>query len=123
MTPEIERPGVHVPGPFTSNPRGTDDADSSERLCSLGCGSPAVAMPLTWSLCPTCHPVWLDKIRERVAMLDRERTVGVGRPVCIVDGWPSPWMRLRCDRCPREWVGIHGETCPTCEKYADVERW
>lgn len=119
MTPDDERPGVHVPEPFLSHPSGLD-TDDSTRLCVSCNSAPAEALRLTSRLCPECHFSWHEELirkDDERKRRERERTVGFGDAYAVADGWPSDFFYLKCDRCPRVWVGRDGEVCGSCLKW------
>ena len=134
MTPDEERPGVHVPGPSLSRLCELDTVEVTPDVCAVCRVARAEAMHLTSALCGPCWSRWWDGMRLRhpeharpcqgfecrVCASERERrerTVGVGRELHPADGWPFPWMWLRCDRCPRKWVGVEWEVCSACARW------
>jgi hypothetical protein len=119
VTPYDERPGVHVPGPFQSHPEGLDTGHSTA-LCATCKTSYSEALLISRSLCQRCHrEFYAELVRkdEERKRLERERTVGFGEAYAVADGGPRDFFYLRCDRCPRVWVGRDGEVCDSCYKW------
>ena len=119
MTPDDERPGVHEPEPFLSHPSGLNTADSTP-LCVSCKSAPAEVLRLTSELCPDCHFVWHEELirkDDERKRHERERTVGRGGAYAPADGYPTDHFYLKCDRCPRVWVGRDGVECDACLKW------
>ena len=119
----MERPAANNDGPLQQPGHRLANANNTEWVhChGDGCESTRLITFLGGSWCQEHATQFIEQLRRRVARrtagLSSDDLVGLGiflRPA--PNEWPPSFMWLRCDMCPREWVGQQFEVCPTCKQ-------
>jgi hypothetical protein len=122
MNPDMERPAADNDGPPQQSGHQLASGNNSERVhCHAdGCTTNTTTM-LGGAWCYEHGTQFIEQMRRRVARRDAglpdDALVGLGlfmRPAS--SEWPPSFVWLRCDMCPREWVGPQFEVCPTCKE-------
>ena len=120
---DMERPAANNDGPPQQPGHRLANADDTERVhCHVdACESIHIITALGGSWCQEHATQFIEQLRRRVARrtagLPSDAIVGLGiflRPA--PNEWPTSFMWLRCDMCPREWVGPQFEVCTTCKQ-------
>jgi hypothetical protein len=119
---DMERP-ANSGGPNHQSEQRSDSTDSTETVvCRIdatrNCPGANMVHGLGAYYCRPCLDEYRVKLRRRVARrnigADPDSTIGVGIVVMPAVGWADGWYLLKCDMCPREWVGQPYEACSTC---------
>jgi hypothetical protein len=122
MNPDMERPAADNDGPPQQSGHQLASGNDSERVhCHAdGCTTNTNTM-LGGAWCYEHGEQFIEQLRRRVARRDArlpvDAIVGLGiflRPA--PHEWPSSFAWLRCDMCPREWVGPQFEVCEQCKR-------
>lgn len=122
----MERP-ANEGGPHHEPGQRFDDTHRSEPVvCPLDplrdCHNDDTTRRLgTVTYCADCAADFLIRLRRRIARraasLPEDSPMGLGMAVVPATDWPSPYHLLRCDMCPRTWVGLPYEPCDACAEW------
>lgn len=120
---DMERPAATNDGPPQQSGHRLANGNITKWVhChSDGCESTRLITFLGGTWCQEHATQFMEHLRRRVARraagLSPDAIVGVGifqRPA--LEGWPPSFAWLRCDMCPREWVGPQYQVCATCKR-------
>jgi hypothetical protein len=124
MTPNMQRPAATNDGPQQKQPGqrlDTHHSNDAPRCTVEYCTSTRLIVSLGGLWCPEHATQFIDELHRRVARraagLPHDAVVGLGifqRPTS--EDWPPSFAWLRCDMCPREWVGPQYEVCANCKR-------
>ena len=119
---DMERP-AGVGGPNHQSEQRSDNPDCTETVvCRIdatrNCSGTNMVHGLGANYCRPCLDDYRSKLQRRVSRrtigADPESPIGVGVVIMPAFGWADGWYSLKCDMCPREWVGQPYEACSTC---------
>lgn len=123
---DMERPAVQYDGPLLQpgHRLDTDNSNGLKRCRVEYCKTSHLIVSLGGWWCAEHAAQYIAELRRRVARravgLPQDSVIGLGiflRPAS--EEWPPSFVWLRCDMCPREWVGPRFEICPQCKLDVD----
>jgi hypothetical protein len=122
MSPDMQRPAEVNDGPQQQPGQRLDITNTNGGShCRVEyCKSTQLILFLGGLWCAEHATQYIDHLRRRVARraagLPQDAVIGLGIFVHPTSGdWPPSFGHLRCDMCPREWIGPAYEVCSQCK--------